>query len=145
MPASLFDNHKVDMAIFDSYSKTVMRNLNSSIKSAINRHRENEISGSEVMEYLFETQGEGDVYPSEHLIRDENGHSCIVTTEWLYQAMLCLAQPQKEVLILEFWYGLSVKEIAKVLNVIEKTVYNRKQKAFKIIRDYYERKQNNGK
>lgn len=145
MPASLSDNHKVDMAIFDSYSKTVMRNLNNSIKSAINRYNENEIKGAEVMEYLFETQGKVDVYPSEHLITDENGHSCIVTTEWLYQAMLCLAQTQKEVLILEFWYGLSVKEIAKMLNVIEKTVYNRKQKAFQIIREYYERKQNNGK
>lgn len=71
MPASLSDNHKIDMAIFDSYSKTVMRNLNTSIKSAINRYNENEIGGAEVMQYLFETQGQLDVYPSEHLITDQ--------------------------------------------------------------------------
>ena len=129
------------MAIFDSYSKTVMRNLNNSTKSAINRYNENEIGGPEVMKYVLETQGALDVYMSEHLIKDVKGHSCIVTTEWLYQAMLVLLETQKEVLILEFWYGLSVKEIAKKLNVIEKTVYNRKQKAFEYIRDYYERKQ----
>ncbi len=142
MPASLSDeNHKIDVAIFDSYSKTVMRNLSCKAKAAIGWRKENETGGEEVMRYIVETYGQEDQYPSEYVISDEYGHNCVVTTEWLYQAMFDLSEEQKEVLILEFWYGLLIKDIAKLLNVTERTIYNRKQKAFEFIREYYERKQ----
>lgn len=132
---------KVVMAIFDSYSKTVMRNLIGQERIGINKRNKNEVAGFEVIEYVSETYGQGDIYPSEFVVTDGRGHSCVVTLEWLYQAMLLLPQKQREVLILEFWYGLSVKEIAKTLCLAPKTVYNRKQKAFNFIRDYFERNQ----
>lgn len=142
MRASSSDvNCKVAMAIFDSYSKTVMRNLIVQEKMGKSKRNKNEISGFEVMQYVSETYGQEDMYPSEFVVTDGHGHSCVVTLEWLYQAMLLLPQKQREVLILEFWYGLSVKEVAKSLCLVEKTVYNRKQKAFAFIRDYFERNQ----
>lgn len=38
------------------------------------------------MQYILKTQGEREIYPSEHIINDGNGHSCVITTERLYQA-----------------------------------------------------------
>ena len=68
---------------------------------------------------MMETYGKEDMYPSEFVVSDEHGHSCVVTTEWLYQAMTKLKECQKEVLILEFWYGLSRKEVAELFSVSE--------------------------
>ena len=106
MSTSLSDNN-VDMAIFDSYSKTVMRNMSRKKTAVIKKQKNNETGGAEVMQYVMETYGKEDMYPSEFVVSDEHGHSCVVTTEWLYQAMTKLKECQKEVLILEFWYGLS--------------------------------------
>jgi len=53
--------------------------------------------------------------------------------------MLQLPEKQKEVLILEFWYGMMMFEIADELHISVRSVYNRKQKAFQYIRKYYER------
>ena len=46
----------------------------------------------------------------------------------------------KEVLILKYWYLLSRRDIAKILNVSEKTITNWKNKAFKLIKNYKERR-----
>lgn len=139
MSTSLSDNN-VDMAIFDSYSKTVMRNMSRKKTAVIKKQKNNETGGAEVMQYVMETYGKEDMYPSEFVVSDEQGHSCVVTTEWLYQAMTKLKECQKEVLILEFWYGLSRKEVAELFSVSETTISQWKRKAFNFIRDYYERK-----
>ena len=44
--------------------------------------------------------------------------------------MLFLDDKLKEVLILKYWYLLSRRDIAKILNVSEKTITNWKNKAF---------------
>ena len=101
MSTSLSENNSVAMALFDSYSKTVMRNLSRNEIAKINKRRYREIGGAEEMQYVAETYGKEDTYPSELIITDEHGHSCVITTDWLYQAMLKLKECQKEVLILE--------------------------------------------
>ena len=82
MSTSLSDNN-VDMAIFDSYSKTVMRNMSRKKTAVIKKQKNNETGGAEVMQYVMETYGKEDMYPSEFVVSDEHGHSCVVTTEWL--------------------------------------------------------------
>ncbi|MGN0149173.1 MAG: RNA polymerase sigma factor, partial [Clostridia bacterium] len=142
VPTSLFDkNYELDMAIFDSYSRTVLKNLSSNEKKAMNCHQEHEVNGTEIMQYISDTYGHEDIYPSEFVITDERGHRCVVTLAWLYRAILLLPEKQKEVLILEFWYGLLRKEVANTLGVSERTINNWKRKAFNSIRDYYERKE----
>ena len=46
-----------------------------------------------------------DVYPSEHFILDNEKYPCLIASDWLYDAMLELPKTQREMLILEFWYG----------------------------------------
>lgn len=70
---------KVVMTIFDSYSKTVMRNLIGQEKMGLNKRNKNEVSGFEVMQYVSETYGQEDMYPSEFVVTDGYGHCCVVT------------------------------------------------------------------
>jgi len=127
------------VAIFDSYSKTVMKNICRNVIDAKKRRQENEMLGTEKMQYLFDEQSIEDHYPSEHVLMGGDGHICVITTEWLYQAIIQLLEKQREVLILEYWYGMSRSEMGKLLNVSERTIYTWKQKAIKAIRKYYER------
>ena len=138
MSTPLYDEaQKMALAIFDSFSKTAMRNACRSYLSAKRKRKQKEVVGSGAVQYVIDTHGETDIYPSEHIITDGHGHSCVITTEWLYQAMLQLTEQQKEVLILEFWYGMMICSIAEMLHITERTVYNRKQSAFRSIRKYY--------
>lgn len=57
MSASLSDNNSVAMALFDSYSKTVMRNLSRDEIAKINKQAYHEIGDTEVMKYVTETYG----------------------------------------------------------------------------------------
>lgn len=64
MSASLSESNSVAMAMFDSYSKTVMRNLSRGEIAKINKRTYHEIGGTEVMKYVTETYGKEDTYPS---------------------------------------------------------------------------------
>ena len=121
-----------------------MRNTSRNKTAVMKKRKNNEIGGTEVMRYVTETYGKEDMYPSEFVVSDEHGHSCVITTEWLYQAMIKLQECQKEVLILEFWYGLSRKEVAELFSVSETTISRWKRKAFDFIRGYYKRNIHNG-
>lgn len=133
------ERFEMELAIFDSFSKTVMRNSCRNIVTAARKREYKEFIGTEEIQHMLKVQWQEDMYPSEHIISDKYGYTCIITTKWLYQAMLQLPEKQKEVLILEFWYGMMMFEIADELHISVRSVYNRKQKAFQYIRKYYER------
>ncbi|MBQ3462225.1 MAG: sigma-70 family RNA polymerase sigma factor, partial [Clostridia bacterium] len=100
VPTSSFDEtHEFDMAIFDGYSRTVLKNSCIDAKKEIHKQRDNEISSTELMQYINETAGQEDMYPSEFVISVKGGYNCVVTLEWLYKAMLLLPENQKEVLM----------------------------------------------
>lgn len=50
-----------------------------------------------------------------------------------------LSDSEKAVIILDFWYGWTDSQIADFLKISLRTVYNRRQKAFRSIKNYYER------
>ena len=129
MSAPSHDDDQLKLEIFDSFSKTVMRNAS---RKSVN---------TDIVQYILKTHGENAVYPSEHFIDAGNGYCCVVATEWLYQAMLLLPPKQKEVVILEFWYGMSISEISETLRISRRSVSERKKNAFANIRSYYERTQ----
>lgn len=133
------NNDPCKVAIFDSFSKTVLRNISRNITKAKERQQGKEMIGTEKMQYLFEGESVEDTYPSEHIITGMNGDICVITKEWLYQALLQLPEQQREVLILEYWYGVTRHEIAEIMHVSSRSIYTWKQKAIRFIRDYYER------
>ena len=85
-------------------------------------------------------QSHTDVYPSEHLVVCGDDYTCVITSDKLYQTMMLLLGGEKEVVMLEFWYGWTERQIARHSKVTTRTVNNWRQKAFRSIRNYYERK-----
>lgn len=134
MSISSYDEN-AQWAIVDKFSMDVIHNAAIDI---IRRSTAKKRSG-DFVEYDIDLIGESEKYPSEYAIFDGDGHCCVIKTEWLYEAMLCLEKSQKKIIILKYWYGLLQKEIAEILCISEKTVTNRKNKAFEHIRNYRRR------
>ena len=130
MSAPSHDDDQLKLEIFDSFSKTVMRNASRNFAAAAKTRKKNESVNTDIVQYILKTHGENAVYPSEHFIDAGNGYCCVVATEWLYQAMLLLPPKQKEVVILEFWYGMSISEISETLRISRRSVSERKKNAF---------------
>lgn len=103
------------------------------------KHAEKRFNENGDIEFKDELFGDGDIYPSEYAITDDEGNVGYFVNDWLYEAMTHLELRQKKVIILEFWYGYSRREIAEKLNVSVGTVTNIKNKAFNYIRGYKER------
>ena len=95
MSAPSHDDDQLKLEIFDSFSKTVMRNASRNFAAAAKTRRKNESVNTDIVQYILKTHGENAVYPSEHFIDAGNGYCCVVATEWLYQAMLLLPPKQK--------------------------------------------------
>lgn len=67
-----------------------------------------------------------------------DGFYCAVDDETLFQAFLALPKKELKVLVLDFWYLKKDSEIAKIMEVSVRTVYNLRQRAFKKIKHFYE-------
>jgi len=132
-------DHECIIAMYDSYAKTVMRNCCRNLIKSKNRIEKFETVGTQKMQYLFEQESYADIYPSEVLEVSGGDYSCIITNEKLYKAMMQLKEEDRVILILDFWHGFTDEQIARSAKIAIRTVYNRRQRAFKTIRDYYER------
>lgn len=125
-------------AMFDSFCKTVSRNYVRNLdRAGKNRDRH---YADEPVEYLLETLGREDSYPSDAFVLYAGGYPCAVESETLYKALLSLPEKERAALLLDFWGGLSDREISEKLEVTARTVYNLRQRAYSKVREYYEKR-----
>lgn len=124
-------------AMFDSFCKKVSRNYLRDLERA-ERRRDRHYS-DEPTDYLLELLGHEDEYPSESFVLYVGGHPCVVEREILYKALSSLPEKQRSVLLLDFWRGFTDGEIAEELEVTARTVYNLRKRAYRAIREFYER------
>ena len=125
-------------AMFDSFCKTVSRNFVKNLDRA-EGNRDKHFS-DEPVDYLLETLGRRDEYPSESFVLYAGGYSCAMESETLYKALLSLPEKQRNVLLLDFWGDLFYREISKKMEVTPRTVYNLRQRTFSKICEYYEKR-----
>ena len=76
MSAPSHDDDQLKLEIFDSFSKTVMRNASRNFAAAAKTRRKNESVNTDIVQYILKTHGENAVYPSEHFIDAGNGYCC---------------------------------------------------------------------
>lgn len=124
-------------AMFDSFSKTASRNYYRDLLRA--EKRRDSHYHEEPVEYLLELLGHRDAYPSDSFVLYVDGHSCVVESETLYEALKSLPEKQRDVLLLDFWHNLTDGEIAERLEVTTRTVYNLRHRAYRAIRKFYGR------
>jgi len=123
--------------MFDSFSKTASRNYYRDLLRA--EKRRDSHYHEEPVEYLLELLGHRDAYPSDSFVLYVDGHSCVVESESLYEALKSLPEKQRDVLLLDFWHNLTDGEIAERLEVTTRTVYNLRHRAYRAIRKFYGR------
>lgn len=124
-------------AMFDSFTKTVSRNYFRDLLRAEKRRSRRFLD--EPVDYILELLGHRDTYSSDNFVLDADGHSCVVESETLYEALRSLPEKQRTVLLLDFWREYTDEEIAKRMEVTARTVYNLRQRAYKAIRRFYGR------
>lgn len=127
-------------AMFDSYCKTVLRNASRNEKRTLANRKKHEVIGSEQIQCLFDANGREDIYPTAQLVIKVDKFSCVLLNDTLYLALLSLPENQRIVLLLEFWYHWTDEQIATYLGVTSRTVYNLRQRTFKAIRRFYEKR-----
>lgn len=130
-------------AMFDSYCKTVMRNASKNLKRAQANSQSHVIANSDQIQYIFDSYNHDDTYPSEYLMIYAGKFSCAVYSGMLHQVMASLPEPQRMILILDFWYGWPYGKISRYMKISTRTVYNLRQRAFKTIRSHFEEEKNN--
>ncbi|MEE5994657.1 MAG: sigma factor-like helix-turn-helix DNA-binding protein [Oscillospiraceae bacterium] len=132
MPTLSLDEN-IEVALFDSFVKKVVRNAGINLTRKARKEQNIVLSDSD----MIDAYGQDDIRFSENIIVDKLGHVCILTDEYLYEAMLLLTEKQLEVLAMEFWYGMCQKNIAKKLHISGRAVRLRRTQAFKVIRENY--------
>ena len=132
------EDEKRIIAMFDSFCKTVARNFSRNLKRAKENQKKH---FSEVpIDCLLELLSHEDRYPFDHFVLYADELSCVVYSETLYKALRSLPHRQRNVLLFDFFGDLSDRKITKRMEVTTRTVYNLRQRAFKAIRTFYERK-----
>ena len=129
------EHEKRIIAMFDSFSKTVARNICRNLKRAKD-NREKHFA-EEPVDYILDILSHEDEYPSDHFVLYADELPCVVYSEALYNALCALPENQRKVLLLDFWGTLTDAEIAIKMEVSVRTVYNLRQRAFRTIRDLY--------
>lgn len=125
-------------AMFDAFCKRASVNYIEDLRRAERRRTKN--YPCEPVEYLFELLGHVDTYPSDSFMLYADGRECAVKSETLYNALSSLPERQRDVLLLGFWHSLTDGEIAEMMEVTTRTVYNLRQRAFRAIKEYYGKK-----
>lgn len=133
-PSKEYKQRIVEM--FDSFCKTVSRNSSRNAKRAKEIHEGHFTQGP--IELFLELWGATDEYPVISFTIHVNGYPCVIESETLYNALLSLPEKQRTVILLDFWQDLTDKEIARQMEVANRTVYNLRKRAFLAIKKYYE-------
>lgn len=136
MPPS--DYEKRIIAMFDSFCKTVVRNCSRNLKRT--KRNADKHSIGEPVEFLLELLGHAAEFSHERMVLHADELSCEIQSETLYEALCSLPEAQRKVLLLGFWGGFGDEEIARRLSVTPRTVYNLRQRAFKVVKSFYEQK-----
>ena len=136
MPPS--DYEKRIVAMFDSFCKTVVRNCSRNLKRT--KRNADKHSIGEPVEFLLELLGQAAQSSHERMVLHADELSCEIQSETLYEALCSLPEAQRKVLLLGFWGGFGDEEIARRLSVTPRTVYNLRQRAFKVVKAFYEQK-----
>ena len=124
--------------MFDSFCKKVSCNFLRNLERAESNRTKH--YSDEPVEYLLEFVGHADEYPSDSLVLDLDGYSCMMESEILFEALLALKVKERQVLLYSFWREFTDVEISKEMEVTARTVYNLRQRAYSKIREFYERR-----
>lgn len=120
---------------FDSFCKVVLRNKSRDIERQRKRRGDREICFSALsvkdMQKLFVT----DKFSFDYNQFNVMGYPITVRNEQLAEAISSLSCEKRDVLLLSYFLGLNDREIAEMLNMIQRTVQRKRSSSIEKIKE----------
>ena len=119
---------------FDSFCKKVIRCEAYNAYRAIGRRQDLEIPFSQLPEEAMETLATWDVYPWEYTSFPVDGDVILIKDDRLADALTALPQRFRDILLMYWFLELADREIGERLSLSRRTVNNRRQQAYDLLR-----------
>ena len=119
---------------FDSFCKKVIRCEAYNAYRAIGRRQDLEIPFSQLPEEAMETLATWDVYPWEYTSFPVGGDVILIKDDRLADALTALPQRFRDILLMYWFLELADREIGDRLSLSRRTVNNRRQQAYDLLR-----------
>lgn len=126
------DEHK--QHTFDSFCKKVIRCEAYNAYRAIGRRQDLEIPFSQLLEEAMEALAAWDVYPWKYTSFPVDGDVILIKDDRLADALTALPQRFRDILLMYWFLELADREIGERLSLSRKTVNNRRQQAYELLR-----------
>ena len=126
---------------FNAFCKIVLYHAALGAYKKIRRKQQFEVSLDYLREFDFEPVMTTDEYfvkydmPTAFTVR---GETVIVESEQLAAALLRLPEKRQEVLFLQYYLGYSDEEIGKLFGVCRSTIFRRRKRALRLLRQEME-------
>jgi len=123
---------------FDTLSKAVLKYAARDYHHKMKNRRAHEVNFSELSEQDLAKLSVTDEYFKDAFSFSVLGHDVSVTDEQLAEALHSLSADRREIILLAFFLGMNDREIAEQLNLVRRTVADRRAKALQEIRKIME-------
>ena len=119
---------------FDSFCKKVIRCEAYNAYRAIGRRQDLEITFSQLPEEAMETLATWDVYPWEYTSFPVGSDVILIKDDRLAAALTALPQRFRDILLMYWFLELADREIGERLSLSRRTVNNRRQQAYELLK-----------
>ena len=119
---------------FDSFCKKVIRCEAYNAYRAIGRRQDLEIPFSQLPEEAMEALAAWDVYPWEYTSFPVDGDVILIKDDRLADALTALPQRFRDILLMYWFLELADREIGERLSLSRRTVNNRRQQAYELLK-----------
>ena len=123
---------------FDSRCRKILREESRTIKRAIAKKAEKEMTFSQLSDDLLNRLSTVDVYPSDFVFFEVSEYRIAVENDLLAKVLLTLPRKKRDVLLLAFFLDMKDTEIAAKLKVAGSTIHRRKRRSLEELKSQME-------
>lgn len=123
---------------FDTVCKQALRGEKVDYYRSIDAHTTHETLFCELDEQQIEALGNADQYPSDKTIFRVHDYEVGIENTLLADALAMLPKQHRDIVLLSYMLGMNDTEIAKLLNIVRRTVQYQRTSSLEILRDHME-------
>ena len=130
---------------FNAFCKIVLYHAALGVYKKLRKKQQFEVSLDYLREFDFEPATATDEYFVKYdvpTVFTVLGKTVIVENEHLAAALLCLPEKRREVLFLWYYLGYSDEEIGRLFGVCRSTIFHRRKRALRLLRQEMEALEN---
>jgi RNA polymerase sigma factor (sigma-70 family) len=119
-------NEKQVRQTFDSFCKSVLKNTAREQYRKQQRQKAQEVPFSDLTDSELAALAAYDVYGMTETVFDVGGDEIVVSDGDIAEALKALPQEKREIVLLSYFTGMTDREIAERMDILRRTVTNRR-------------------